>query len=121
MKRPASRANAPWRFGGDDEVQAYLLDGPTQDFNLMVRAGPPADASGLWRLTGARQARVDAPKVVAVYSTGTPVTLQFDAQTLLLLPHTLAWARLPAGLDIQVTGDDGLWIELPAAADPLTP
>lgn len=105
-------ASAPLCFAGDLPVQCTLLDGPTQDFNLMLRPGSAHPA--MMRLSGPYSSRLEATKIIAVYPINTGARVQFDHEVLNLNPDTLAWRSCPAGTALQVHAAHALWIEMDA-------
>jgi environmental stress-induced protein Ves len=87
-----------------------LLDGPTQDFNLMLRQGK---ATGVVRrITASFQTTIDAPKTIAVCAVSTGARVQFGTEILELSPGSLAWQELPAGAVVQVDAADALYLEI---------
>jgi environmental stress-induced protein Ves len=102
--------SAPLCFDGAVPTQCDLLDGPTQDFNLMLRRDK---ATGLVRrITGNFQVVLDAPKIIAVCACSTGATVQFGTEMLPLFAGSLAWQALPAGAQVQVDGVDALYLEI---------
>lgn len=103
-----TRASAPVVFDGAALVECRLVDGPTLDFNLMVREG-----RGRMERVGGDVAQVVASgSAVALWSGGTPATATFEGQTIELPPHTLAWRHLDMGGRVHLSAPDGLWIEI---------
>lgn len=84
-----SAGSEPLRFDGAAAPVCELLDGPTQDLNLMVRS----DAGrGAMSLVAADQDWTSSAAVRAVY-TAEAATLQVDGSEPLPLPSgTLAWS-----------------------------
>ena len=78
----------PVRFEGAAAPNCDLLDGPTQDLNLMARS----DAGrGAMRLAHAGEEWLSTARLRAVY-TAEPATLQVDGSDAATLPaDTLAW------------------------------
>jgi environmental stress-induced protein Ves len=102
--------SAPLCFDGAVPVQCDLLDGPTQDFNLMLRSDK---ATGLvQRINGSFRVVIDAPKIIAVCACSTGATVQFGTEMLPLFACSLAWQALPAGAQVQVDGVDVLYLEI---------
>lgn len=99
----------PLDFSGDTPVDCQLLDGPTQDLNLMVKRGISARMK---RLHGAEQYTLDAPKLVAVYAGGTGAKVLFNTELLTVASHTLIWQHLPVGSQVQVHAEHALWMEI---------
>ncbi len=105
-----TQASEPLSFDGADAVDCDLLDGATQDFNLMVRRD--RGSASLQRVSGAKHFVLAAEKTVAVYANQTPVQLQAADEALLLPAHSPAWQTLPAGTVLKVDGPDALYLEI---------
>jgi environmental stress-induced protein Ves len=103
-------ASAPLCFAGERPVQCTLLDGPTQDFNLMLRRHAAQDR--LLRVQGEFSVALDDLKMIAVYAYSTSAGVQFDAENMVLPPDTLAWRLCPAGSTLQVHATAALWMEI---------
>jgi environmental stress-induced protein Ves len=104
--------DAPFFFDGSAATGCELLDGPTQDFNLMVRRGPLP--SRMLRLRDGYVATIDAPKIIAIYAMDTRASVQFHDEVALQLPAaTLAWRVLSRPARVQVTAQQALWMEIP--------
>ena len=102
--------SAPLCFDGAVPTHCDLLDGPTQDFNLMLRRDK---ATGLvQRITGRYQTVLDAPKIIAVFAGSTGAGVLFGTEILQLLAGSLAWQALPAGVRLQVDAADALYLEI---------
>jgi environmental stress-induced protein Ves len=105
-----TQASEPLTFDGADAVDCQLIDGATQDFNLMVRRD--RGSATLRRLRAAEPIVLATGKTVAVYANPSPVQLQAADEALLLPAHCLAWRTLPAGTVVQVAGSDALYLEI---------
>jgi environmental stress-induced protein Ves len=81
----------PFRFDGAVPVDCELLDGPTRDFNLMVRKG----RARMGRSRGADSFQGSAGTLVAVYAGG-----------------TLLWRILDREERIELPAADSLWMEI---------
>lgn len=102
--------SAPLCFDGAEPAHCDLLDGPTQDFNLMLRQGK---ATGrVQRINGSFQTVIDAPKIIAVCAGSTGAGVQFGTEILQLPLGSLVWQALPAGAQVQVDGADALYLEI---------
>ena len=102
--------SAPLCFDGAVPVDCQLLDGATQDFNLMLRRDR---ASGqMQRLSGVTRLVIDVPKTIAIYAMDSAVNVLFEHETVAVPPHSLAWQMLPAGATLQVSADNALWMEI---------
>ncbi len=105
-----TQASEPLSFDGADAVDCDLLQGATQDFNLMVRCD--RSSATLRRLRAAERIVLATGKTVAVWANSAPVQLQAADEALLLPAHSLAWQTLPAGTVLQVEGTDALYLEI---------
>lgn len=103
-------ADAPLFFDGAATTRCALVDGVTQDFNLMVRQG--GGRSHMERIQGQFGVALNAPKIIAVYAIQTEATVQFDAEALSLAPHTLAWRSVQPFARVQVQTANALWMEV---------
>lgn len=107
-------ASAPLCFDGAVPVDCQLLDGTTQDFNLMLRR---ERANGqMQRLSGVTRFVMDVPKTIAIYAMDSAVDVLFEHETVAVSPHSLAWQTLPAGAALQVSADNALWMEITPCA-----
>ncbi len=102
--------SAPLCFDGAAPVFCSLLDGATQDLNLMVRKDQ-AKATML-RVNGARQVTLDAPAALAIYLARGPATLELDGEEVELQEQTLVWQRLNAGASLRLAAPEALWMEI---------
>ena len=103
-------ASAPLEFDGAVAVDCRLLDGPTQDLNLMVRS----DRAGarMQRIAGAQQIVARAAKVLAVYADAGGALLRDEQGSLTVPAQTLAWRAVPAGTQVEVTAPGAVWMEI---------
>lgn len=97
----------PLAFDGGAPTHCALLDGPTQDFNLMARGGYAL----LRRVRGSMQA-VPATGLQAVYAASAPAQVHGGGAVMTLPAHTLAW-RLQ-GDAVVIQAQDALWMEVSA-------
>ena len=102
--------SAPVAFDGTQAVDCDLLDGPTQDFNLMVRTGQAA--AHLQRIKGSFGTKVEMGRKVAVYTLEQRATLEVDSEIIELPPYSLAWRALAAPAAVQVWAESALWLEI---------
>ena len=87
-------ADPPFCFDGAAATDCRLLNGKTQDFNLMRRQG--GGPSRMRRVSESLLVMVDAPKTIAVYAMNTGASVLFDDEKLDLPAHSLAWqSHLP--------------------------
>lgn len=106
-----TRNSAPFYFDGGASTHCTLVDGRTQDFNLMVRRG--STPARMLRINAPNSMVLNAPKIIAVYAVNTGATVQFGSKTARLLPQSLAWASVPAGSRVEVVSENALWMEIP--------
>jgi environmental stress-induced protein Ves len=105
-------ASAPLEFDGAAQVDSSLLAGPTHDLNLMVQR---ARATGrMTRTTGTQRFTPAADGVLAVYAldAGASLTTSADAAPFAAPPHSLAWATLAAGTEVEVASPGALCMEI---------
>ena len=100
--------SAPFAFDGGMPVDCTLLDGPTQDFNLMTRGGTAC----MERVRGHWAGSANAMSLVAIHVQGTRATATFGNEKMEMEPHTLAWRWLEASADFQLAAQDALWMEV---------
>lgn len=100
----------PLHFDGGLPTDCQLLDGPTQDFNLMLRG-----AQGhMTRVGSGFQTQLNAPVLIAVYPTSTRASGIFGTEICDFSPNSLSWCEAPAGLSCQLAEGDALWMEISA-------
>jgi len=105
-----TRIDAPLCFDGAASTQCRLLDGPTQDFNLMVRdACLPAR---MVRVRGAAQELAHASKTIAVYAVDARAIVRFNGQELTVPPATLVWRPITKAATVEINCANALWMEL---------
>jgi environmental stress-induced protein Ves len=105
-----TRASAPFEFGGELAVDCQLQGGPTQDLNLMVQRDR-ASAS-MKRLEGAQQHAARAGMILAIYACDAPACVRDDQGLLVVAARSLAWRRVPADTQVEVTAARALWMEI---------
>lgn len=98
----------PFAFEGDAQVDCTLVDGATQDFNLMARRG----RSRLQRVRGRHAQACSAMSLIAVYVQGMPARATFDHETVNLAPGALAWRLVASPGEVVVEAPDALWMEV---------
>jgi environmental stress-induced protein Ves len=108
-RRDLTRHSPPFQFDGATRVGCELLDGTTQDFNLMVRGDRTAH---MQRLAGASRFVLELAKTVAVYAIDAELKLELGSEAVVLPARSLAWRTLPAGTAVNVTAADALWMEI---------
>jgi environmental stress-induced protein Ves len=102
--------SAPLGFEGELPVHCTVIDGPTQDFNLMLRRDRLS--ARMLRVHGDYSVSLDASKTLAVYAISSGVNVQCAGQTMVLPPNSLAWRQCPAGSRLQVNAAQALWLEI---------
>ncbi|HEV3106659.1 MAG TPA: HutD family protein, partial [Trinickia sp.] len=91
------------RFAGETAIEAELIDGPTRDFNLMVRRGEASGALEIWR--GAGTHTLDADTALIFCAEGTlEVTLAGEPPVTLAAMDTLR-IDAPRALACTVAGE----------------
>lgn len=99
--------SAPFDFDGGAAVECTLVDGPTQDFNLMLRGG----RGTMERLRGSRSMVLDGPALVALYAHEEGAQAGLGGDTVHLPAQALAWRALEHGGVLEVAAQDALWME----------
>ncbi|MBC7601797.1 MAG: HutD family protein [Ramlibacter sp.] len=100
-------AGAPLQFDGAVAVDCLLVDGPTQDLNLMVRGRGAA----MRRIAGTNNHRFSARAIVAVYANA-QTTVSVDDERLVLEAGSLGWRAVDEGAQVVVESADALWMEI---------
>ena len=112
--------DAPLLFDGGAATHCKLVDGKTQDFNLMVRADRAQ--SHMRRLQGAAPVTLelilDATEIIAIYAHEKGATARFDTDfedfpDLLDLPAgCLAWRQATRRTSVQIQATHALVMEI---------
>jgi environmental stress-induced protein Ves len=105
-----TRDSAPFCFDGAWSMDCQLLDGATQDFNLMVR--PDKASAEMTRVAQGGVFVLSAPKTVALYAMGGSASISTGNDVLTVPGRTLAWRSFPAGTQVKLTAADALWMEI---------
>ena len=103
-------SSPPLSFDGASPVDCELLEGATQDFNLMLRS--PRASARMRRISGAETFRLAVPTTVALYAIGDAARILVDGSAVALPAHSLAWQALDGGLTVQVQTGAALWMEI---------
>lgn len=98
---------APVQFDGGAAVGCSLVDGATQDLNLMVRGRGAA----MHRVSDAKQHRFDVRAIVAVYANAA-TTVAVDDERFSVAAAMLAWRAVDEGALVVVESADALWMEI---------
>lgn len=104
-------ADQPFYFDGDAPTNCHLKNGPSQDFNLMVRKG--AQPSRMVRVLERYSNTVNAPKTIAVYAMGTGANVEFNDEKVHLPPGTLVWRSVTKKSIVRIVAAHALWMEIP--------
>jgi environmental stress-induced protein Ves len=103
---------SPLCFDGGAVTDCQLIEGPTQDFNLMVRdSSLPAR---MQRVSEDFHTAVNATKTIAVYAANSGATVRFNTEKLYVPPATLVWRTLGKSAIVAVHASDALWMEVSA-------
>ena len=101
---------APLCFDGAAATGCQLIDGPTHDFNLMVRnSSLPAR---MVRVHGDFQSVSHASKMIAVYAIDSWARVRFDSKTIDVSRSTLAWRMVSHSAPVEVHAPHALWMEV---------
>jgi environmental stress-induced protein Ves len=104
--------SSPLAFDGALAVGCTLIDGSTQDFNLMARSARHP-RTGMQRVRGQTHWQGTRPTLLAVWAHTAPASLRLqDHAAVSLQPGTLAWAALNAAQALAVHSDDALFMEI---------
>jgi len=101
--------DAPLCFDGAAATDCHLINGPTQDFNLMLRE--TCLPARLVRILGSAQELAHASKIIAIYAVSTGATIDFNGQGLSVPPATLVWRHLSKAATVRVQCEHALWME----------
>jgi environmental stress-induced protein Ves len=103
-------ADAPLCFDGGVATDCQLINGPTQDFNLMVRDS--SLTARMARVHGAMETAVSATKIIAIYAMDSGASVRFDSKITKVPPSTLVWRNVTESATVQVEAADALWMEM---------
>ncbi len=101
--------DAPLCFDGAASTACRLMDGPTQDFNLMLRDG--CLPGRMVRIRGSAQELAHASKMIAIYAVSTGATIDFNGQGLSVPPATLVWRQVTKAATVRIQCEHALWME----------
>ncbi len=105
-------ASAPFCFDGALAVDCALIDGATQDFNLMLRTDRAS--AHLLRVVDRLDAVTAGPRTVAIWAGVSGAEIWAGQACTRLAGHSLAWRALPAGVALNVRSTDALYMEIDA-------
>ena len=97
-------------FDGGATTHCQLLDGPTQDFNLMV--ADDCLPARMVRVQGDLNVLASATKTIAVYAVDSGASVRFNAEDLFVPAGTLVWRTLNKSATVHIHGAHALWMEL---------
>ena len=100
--------SVPFEFNGGAATHCELLDGPTRDFNLMLRQG----RARVERVAAPRSLHCRSATLVAAYAAGSAATVVCDGQQQELSQNTLAWRILDSDGQLELIATDALWMEI---------
>ena len=98
----------PLSFDGGVLAECELVNGPTEDFNLMVRQGH----GQMKRIDGRAALAVASGSAVGLWSGEHTARVTFEGATLEIAPRSLAWRHLDMGGRVEVEATRGLWMEI---------
>lgn len=108
--------DAPFFFDGAENTVCTLIDGRTQDFNLMVKQGAaPASASPASRMRRAIpgfSTSLPATETIAVYALSTGASGTFNGELFTLPPASLAWRHIPETASLTIDAGSALVMEI---------
>lgn len=107
-----TRSSAPFCFDGALPVDCALINGATQDFNLMLRADQAS--AHMLRVVDRLNAETAGPRTVAVWAGGAGAEVWTGQACTRLAAHSLVWQALPAGVALNVLSTDALYMEIDA-------
>jgi len=101
--------DAPLCFDGAAATDCQLIDGPTQDFNLMLRdVSLPAR---MVRIAGVAEELAQSSKFIAVYVVSTGASVRFNAEELYVPPATRVWRHVTKAATVRIACEHALWME----------
>ncbi len=101
----------PLTFDGATAVHCHLLQGPTQDVNLMLRTAPSRWGQ-MQRICGTQRVVMDMAKTVAIYSANSTAALQLNDAKFIVPKATLAWQLLPTGAELIIEASSAIFMEI---------
>ena len=104
--------SAPLCFDAATLTSCTLMNGATQDFNLMLRRDRAR--AHMLRVAGVRQCILAKSVTLAVYGVQGPGRLRSPQGESQLSAGTLLWQRLDAGALVQLDAPHALWMEIEA-------
>lgn len=109
-----TRLDAPFFFDGAARTDCQLIDGATQDFNLMVQRGRAS--ARMLRVSGSLDLAVtdteNISKMIAIYTVNTCATVLFNGEELQLPAVSLVWRVVDYPARVSITSTNALWMEI---------
>lgn len=102
--------SAPFCFDGALPVDCALVDGATQDFNLMLRTDRAS--ARMLRVVDRLDTVTAGPRTVAVWAWETGAEIWAGPTCTRVAAHSLAWQALPSGVALNVLSTDALYMEI---------
>lgn len=116
QSRKVTPSCQPLCFDGGLATECELIDGATQDFNLMVR-----QANVKARMThhrGPFGLIIESSNTVAIFIMDTRASVQFESETTEFEPATLIWRRVDKGDQVRLEVASALLIEMTQEESP---
>lgn len=104
-----TQESPPLCFDGAATTDCRLVDGPTLDFNLMVR--DHCLPARMVRVRGELRELANATKTVAIYAVDSRASVLFNSEALYIPPATLIWRTLAKSAVVQIHSAHALWME----------
>ena len=101
--------DVPISFDGGATTTCELIDGATQDFNLMVSAELH---SRVVRVTDRTTTALTSPTTIAVYTIDPTEVSVAGRSTFSVEPGMLAWCQVDAASHVSVVSTHALWLEI---------
>lgn len=102
-------ASQPLHFDGAARTDCDLIDGATQDFNLMLRS-EEAQLGRMVRVIGEQTLTLHADEWCGVYTNHGATVLTAGEPNFKVAAGVLAWRQSTRACDIRLVGDDLLWM-----------
>ena len=103
-----SRESMPFCFDGDSTTSCDLVDGATEDFNLMLRGREGV----LERVHGRQERACRKGAIVGMYSHDHEISFLAVEVRTVVPPRTLAWTVVPMDERIDFATEGALWFEV---------
>lgn len=110
QKYTLTATSDPLCFDGAVVTQCELVDGATQDFNLMIRQ--PTVNAKMTRVSQSLDLELTSSKVLAIYSIDSKAFLRFNNEVFDTEPASLVWRTVCAGDRLQGHSTSALLIQI---------